>query len=73
MLKLIGQGQMADYARLAKEIEGQVLSSAFDRGRYATDASIYQIMPKSVVVPKTWADVEAALDFAKSEGIPFSK
>ncbi|MEL6618110.1 MAG: FAD-binding and (Fe-S)-binding domain-containing protein [Pseudomonadota bacterium] len=61
---------MADYERLRQRIEGEVLTSAFDRGRYATDASIYQIMPRSVVVPRTWADVEAALDFAKSEGIP---
>ncbi|MEO0944033.1 MAG: FAD-binding oxidoreductase, partial [Pseudomonadota bacterium] len=60
---------MADYRRLAREIEGEVLSSTFDRGRYATDASIYQIMPRAVVVPKTWRDVEAALAFAKSEGL----
>lgn len=60
---------MTKYERLVGRIEGEVLTSAFDRGRYATDASIYQIMPKSVVVPKTWADVEAALDFAKSEGV----
>lgn len=61
---------MAKYERLARQIEGEVLSSSFDRGRYATDASIYQIMPKAVVVPKTWADVEATLDFARAEGIP---
>ncbi|MEM8775973.1 MAG: FAD-binding and (Fe-S)-binding domain-containing protein [Pseudomonadota bacterium] len=66
-----GQGQMTNYDRLRQQIEGDVLTSAFDRGRYSTDASIYQIEPQSVVVPKTWADVEAALDFAKSEGIPF--
>ena len=56
---------MTDYNRLAREIEGEVLSSSFDRGRYATDASIYQIMPRAVLVPKTWEDVEAALEFAK--------
>jgi FAD/FMN-containing dehydrogenase/Fe-S oxidoreductase len=61
---------MANHAQLANRIEGDVLISDFDRGRYATDASIYQIMPRSVVVPKSWADVEAALDFARSDGIP---
>ena len=45
------------------------MTSSFDRGRYATDASIYQIMPQAVLIPKTWADVEAALDFAKTEGV----
>ena len=61
---------MTRYERLQQQVEGAVLTSVFDRGRYATDASIYQIMPRSVVVPKTWADVEAALDFAKAEGMP---
>ena len=60
---------MIDYRILQTRIEGQVLDTDFDRGRYATDASIYQIMPRAVLIPKTWADVEAALDFAKSEGI----
>ncbi|MEO9514425.1 MAG: FAD-binding and (Fe-S)-binding domain-containing protein [Paracoccaceae bacterium] len=60
---------MIDYRTLQARVEGQVLDTDFDRGRYATDASIYQIMPRAVLVPKTWDDVEAALDFAKSEGI----
>jgi FAD/FMN-containing dehydrogenase len=60
---------MTDYKRLSDQIEGDVLTGTFDRGRYATDASIYQIMPRAVVVPKSWTDVEAALDFAKSAGL----
>ena len=60
---------MIDYRTLQARVEGHVLDTDFDRGRYATDASIYQIMPRAVLVPKTWDDVEAALDFAKSEGI----
>ncbi len=58
-----------DYDRLSARIEGDVLSHAFDRGRYATDASIYQIMPRAVVVPKRWQDVEATLDFAREQGL----
>ncbi|MEO1549012.1 MAG: FAD-binding and (Fe-S)-binding domain-containing protein [Pseudomonadota bacterium] len=61
---------MTDYARLSNRIEGEVLAGAFDRGRYATDASIYQIMPQAVVVPKRWEDVEAALEFARGHGMP---
>ena len=34
----------------------------FSRGQYSTDASHYQIEPIGVVVPKTIADVEAAME-----------
>ena len=30
-------------ARLRKEVEGEVLFDAASRGRYSTDASIYQV------------------------------
>jgi FAD/FMN-containing dehydrogenase/Fe-S oxidoreductase len=55
--------------KLQRQVAGEVLSARFDCARYATDASIYQIRPKAVLLPKTWADVEAALSFAKEEGI----
>jgi FAD/FMN-containing dehydrogenase/Fe-S oxidoreductase len=58
-----------DAEKLKSLVEGEVLSSSFDQGRYATDASIYQIRPRAVLIPKTWTDVEAALEFANSEGI----
>ena len=45
-------------------------STPFDRGRYSTDASIYQIEPQGVVVPRTDADVQAALAIAREEGVP---
>ncbi|MEM7060054.1 MAG: FAD-binding and (Fe-S)-binding domain-containing protein [Pseudomonadota bacterium] len=59
-----------DWDTLAADIEGEVLSGIFDRGRYATDASIYQIMPAGVVVPRTFADVETALGHARAAGVP---
>ena len=43
---------------LSSIIEGEFLDSEFDRGRYATDASIYQMMPHAVILPKTQADIE---------------
>lgn len=46
-----------------------MLFDAFARGRYATDASIYQIEPIGVAVPKTAADVEAALALCREEGV----
>ncbi|MDP6953129.1 MAG: FAD-binding oxidoreductase, partial [Alphaproteobacteria bacterium] len=56
-------------ARLGKSLEGEVLFDAFSRGRYATDASIYQIAPLGVVVPKSVADIEAAVAIAAEEGV----
>ncbi|MEO1542895.1 MAG: FAD-linked oxidase C-terminal domain-containing protein, partial [Pseudomonadota bacterium] len=56
--------------RLEKNVEGDCLFDAFSRGRYATDASIYQMMPLAVVIPKTFADVEATLAIAREQNIP---
>ena len=57
-------------ARLQREVEGEVLLEPFDRGRYSTDASIYQVEPQAVVVPRTDADVQAALALAREFGVP---
>src|SRR5439155_20863940 len=57
-------------ARLRRAIAGEVMFDAFSRGRYATDASIYQIEPLGVVVPKGKEDVAAALQIAREEGVP---
>jgi len=56
--------------RLSKEVEGEVLFDAASRGRYATDASIYQVMPVGVVVPRTEAAARNAIAVAASEGVP---
>jgi FAD/FMN-containing dehydrogenase/Fe-S oxidoreductase len=63
-------GESALARRLAREIEGEVLFDAASRGRYSTDASIYQIDPVGVVVPKTGRDVRIAMQIAVEEGIP---
>src|SRR5258706_7034504 len=57
-------------ARLRRELQGEVLFDPFSRGRYSTDASIYQIEPLGVVVPKDREDVAAALTIAREEGVP---
>ncbi|WP_353152528.1 FAD-linked oxidase C-terminal domain-containing protein [Herminiimonas fonticola] len=56
--------------RLRKELRGDVLFGNADRGRYATDASIYQIMPIGVVVPRDQADLLLCLDIARAENTP---
>ncbi len=55
---------------LKDDIQGEVYFDKFSRGRYATDASQYQIMPVGVVVPRTFADVQASLFHARAAGIP---
>jgi FAD/FMN-containing dehydrogenase/Fe-S oxidoreductase len=57
-------------ARLRREIRGEVLFDAFSRGRYSTDASIYQIEPLGVVIPRDSADAAAAIAIAREEGVP---
>jgi FAD/FMN-containing dehydrogenase/Fe-S oxidoreductase len=47
-----------------------VLFDAFSRGRYATDASIYQVDPVGVVIPRTEEAVRVALQIAADEGVP---
>ena len=64
----IGDSRLAD--RLRRETAGEVLFSAGDRGRYATDASIYQMEPLGVLVPRTAEDVLAAMAICREEGVP---
>src|SRR5439155_20869957 len=71
-LRLVKPGAAASSlaARLRKEIEGEVLFDSASRGRYSTDASIYQIEPIGVVVAKTEADIRTAVEIARDEGVP---
>src|SRR5436189_4404333 len=55
---------------LRAETEGEVLFDAASRGRYATDASIYQIMPAGVLVPKTERDIATAIAIARELKVP---
>ena len=63
-------GDSALAARLRREVEGEVLFDAFSRGRYSTDASIYQIEPIGVVVPRSRADIVRTIQIAAAEGVP---
>jgi len=54
--------------RLRSEITGEVMFDRFSRGRYATDASFYQIMPAGVVVPRTMDEALRALSIARDAG-----
>ena len=54
--------------RLKAELSGDVHFDRFTRGRYAADASHYQIMPVGVVAPRTVEEAERAIGIARTEG-----
>jgi len=55
--------------RLKAEVAGDIGFDRFTRGRYATDASHYQIMPLGVVMPRTVADAARAIALAREERV----
>lgn len=55
---------------LKSSLSGDLLDGRFDRGRYSTDASIYQIMPEAVVLPKTVEDIQKTIQFSQENSIP---
>ena len=54
--------------RLKAELSGDVQFDRFTRGRYATDASHYQIMPVGVVAPRTIEEAERAIAHCARRG-----
>src|ERR1700681_135854 len=62
------RGSMRFEDRLAREITGEVFFDRFNRGRYATDASFYQIVPAGVVVPRTIDEALRTLGIARDDG-----
>ncbi|HMJ61276.1 MAG TPA: FAD-binding oxidoreductase, partial [Bryobacteraceae bacterium] len=50
---------------LAAHVSGDVRFDALSRALYATDASVYQIAPLGVVIPKSRADVVATLEICR--------
>ncbi|WP_456426939.1 FAD-binding and (Fe-S)-binding domain-containing protein [Rhodocaloribacter sp.] len=57
-------------AALRPRITGALRTDAMTRGLYATDASLYQIMPVGVLFPRHADDVQAALEAAQHFGVP---
>src|SRR5262245_17063989 len=56
-------------AELKKRIEGDVRFDKYSRLLYSTDASIYQIEPIGVVVPRNRGDVQAVIEIANRLGV----
>ena len=55
---------------LSRRVDGEVRFDPHSRLLYSTDASIYQMEPVGVVIPRSSADVQAVVEFAAREGIP---
>src|SRR5262249_6141924 len=58
------------HRRLRHELRGEVRFDALMRGLYATDASIYQVEPLRVVIPRDAQDVETALAACRDASVP---
>ena len=55
---------------LKNSLSGDLLDGKFDNGRYSTDASIYQIMPEAVILPKNIEDIKKTIQFSQQYNIP---
>jgi FAD/FMN-containing dehydrogenase/Fe-S oxidoreductase len=55
---------------LRAAVRGSVDDSSRRRAEYSTDASNYRVVPQVVVFPRDTDDVLAALDVARSAGVP---
>ena len=58
--------------RLKAHVSGDILFDGFSRGRYATDASHYQMIPAGVVVPRNMESAVTAMSLAREEGLPIT-
>lgn len=56
-------------SELKKKLRGGVYADTVVRNLYATDASMFRILPSAVVEPHGAEDVAAVLDFARTNGV----
>lgn len=59
-------------AEIAASIEGEVRTDALSRAIYATDASIYEIVPDGVVLPKHADDVGTCVRICAKHHVPIT-
>ena len=55
---------------ISSKVEGKTLFDDFSRGRYSTDASVYQIKPIGVVLPIDTNDVLNVMEYSQQNSIP---
>lgn len=59
-------------AAISKERSGEVRFDTVSRALYSTDASVYQIEPLGVVIPKSAEAVARAIQIAAKHGLPIT-
>jgi FAD/FMN-containing dehydrogenase/Fe-S oxidoreductase len=59
-------------AALAESVSGEVRADRLSRALYSTDASVYQIVPACVVLPRTEDDVVSVLRACARSGVPIT-
>src|ERR1700738_3541598 len=69
-IRMVGMAETRFERRLKAEVDGDVHFDLFNRGRYATDASHYQMLPMAVVVHACLPMALRALEIAREEGVP---
>ncbi len=57
------------FQKIAAQFEGDFCLDEPTRKIYATDASVYQEIPKAVAIPKSEADIELVIQLANQTGI----
>jgi FAD/FMN-containing dehydrogenase/Fe-S oxidoreductase len=57
---------------LARSVSGEVRFDRLSRALYSTDASVYQIVPLGVVLPRTTGDIEATLRVCREFHVPLT-
>ena len=55
---------------ISSKVSGKTLFDEFSRGRYSTDASVYQIKPLGVILPKDTNDVLNIINYSQRNSIP---
>jgi FAD/FMN-containing dehydrogenase/Fe-S oxidoreductase len=60
------------FSQLQQSIQGEVRFDRLSRALYSSDASVYQIVPCGVVLPKTEADIVATVKTCSRFGVPLT-
>ena len=55
---------------ISSKVSGNTLFDEFSRGRYSTDASVYQIKPLGVVLPKDTNDILNIMNYSQRNSSP---
>ena len=66
-LKVIQAGTLR--RQLEEQISGEVRFDAVSRALYSTDASVYQMHPLGVVIPKSREDILRTVNLARAHGV----